>query len=472
MENLLFIHPSKKVLSKKDNLYTNESLTPSLGLASLAAYCREHNIKSEILDLRLPQYQISDVISYIEKNRPILVGISAFTGEITSAGKIAEIIKKKLPHTFIVVGGPHASAIPAETLEEFEGFDAAVVGEGENAIVEMTKVLKQKNSDDLHKINGVAIRGKSGIELTPPGEPVDVNSLPIPAWDLFELEHYNTILPVSTSRGCPYPCYFCNPNYLGRKVRVKTFDKVVDDIQYCTENYGITRFQFADATLGLLKESAVKMCDELIERGLSEKIKWDCEIRADSINEELLRRMKAAGCECIALGIETGNEQILKEVVKKKETKGQMREAVRLAKKIGLTVRCFFILGHYRETEDTIRETIKFALELNPDALSFGLMVPNPGSPIRKMAEDENSGMRILHNKWDEYNQFNYSCYELTNIPLAELRRWQSRAYFSFYMRHPVKALNMVFDRSSYNYKFKALIKIPLMLLRNKRMEI
>jgi radical SAM superfamily enzyme YgiQ (UPF0313 family) len=181
--------------------------------------------------------------------------------------------------------------------------------------------------------------------------------------------------------------------------------------------------------------------------------------------------MKAAGCKCIALGIETGNEKLLREVVKKKETKEQMREAVRLAKKVGLIVRCFFILGHYKETTDTIKETIKFALELNPDALSFGLMVPNPGSPLRKMAEQEDSGMRILHNRWDEYNQFNYSCYELTNIPLSELRRWQSKAYFSFYLRHPIKALNMVFDRSSYNYKIKTLIKMPLMLLLNKRLE-
>jgi radical SAM superfamily enzyme YgiQ (UPF0313 family) len=254
-------------------------------------------------------------------------------------------------------------------------------------------------------------------------------------------------------------------------VRVKTFNKVVDEIEYSVNHYGVGRFQFADATLSLLKGSAVKMCDELVARGLNRKIKWDCEIRADHLNEELLGKMKSAGCECVALGIETGNEQLLKKVIKKGETKEQMREAVRLAKKIGLSVRCFFILGHWGETVDTIKETIRFALELNPNALSFGLMVPNPGSPIRKIAEQGDSGMRILHNKWDEYNQFSYSCYELTNLSLSELRRWQARAYFSFYLHHPIKALNMFFDRSSYNYKINALFKIPLMLLMNKRIE-
>jgi len=408
-------------------------------------------------------------MTYVERNKPVLVGITAFTDEISSAGKVAKLIKRWLPKTVVVVGGPHASAIPVETLQEFEDFDIAVVGEGEETIVELVNVIRRKNSQSFKDIKGIAIRVNSDIKLNlPRGSVDDINTLPFPAWDLFELKYYNTLLPVSTSRGCPYYCYFCNPNYLGKKIRVKAFSKVVDEIEYCVENYGIVRFQFADATLSLLKDSAIPMCDELIKRDLNKKIEWDCEIRADSLNEELLNKMKAAGCRWVALGIETGNELILKEVVKKGETKDQMREAVKLVKKAGIRVRCFFILGHYKETVDTIKETIEFALELNPHALSFGLMVPNPGSEIRKMSEQGVGGLRILHNRWEEYNQFNFSCYELNNLPLPELRRWQSRAYFCFYMRHPLKGLKMFLDKSSYNYNIKALFVIPLMLFRNK----
>ncbi len=469
MKNVLLIHPSKRVLSKEDNLFTNESLTPSLGLASLSACCRRQNIDCTILDLRLGHRKINDIITYIEKKRPALIGITAFTDEINSAGETAKLIKKKLPETIIVVGGPHASAIPVKTLEEFIDFDVAVIGEGEETFVELVNAATQDNGNNLKDIKGTAFRTDSGILIAPSRELIDINNLPVPAWDMFELKHYNTLLPVITSRGCPYPCYFCNPNYLGKRVRVKAFDKVVDEIEYCVEKYGVTRFQFADATLSLLKNSAAKMCDELIIRGLNKKIKWDCEIRADSLNEELLAKMKAAGCGCIALGAETGNDMILEEVVKKGETKDQIRNAVKLAKKVGLLVRCFFILGHYKETVDTIKETIRFALELNPDALSFGLMVPNPGSPIREMAEQGTSGLNILHNRWMEYNQFNYSCFEVEGLPLAELKKWQAYAYFTFYLHHPLKALKMFFDRSSYNYKTKALFVIPLMLLRNIR---
>jgi radical SAM superfamily enzyme YgiQ (UPF0313 family) len=234
------------------------------------------------------------------------------------------------------------------------------------------------------------------------------------------------------------------------------------------KNYGIVKFQFADASLGLLKDSAIQMCDELIRRGLNKKISWDCETRADSLNEQLLKKKKEAGCRWVALGIETGNELILDEVVRKGETKDQMRKAVKLVKKAGIKVRCFFILGHYKETVDTIKETIKFALELNPDALSFGLMVPNPGSEIRKMAEKGVGGLRILHNRWEEYNQFNFGCYELENLSLKELKKWQSNAYFSFYVRRPLKALGLFYDRSAYNYRFSGLLKIPFMLLRNR----
>lgn len=468
MENILLIHPSKRVLLKKDNLFTNESLTPSLGLATLSAYCRQYNIDCKIVDLRLPHRKMDDITTYIEKNKPALVGITAFTDEITSAGKVAKLIKRWLPKTVVVVGGPHASAIPIETLEEFEDFDIAVVGEGEETIVELVNVIRRKATDNFKDIKGIAIRTNSGIELTPHRELIDINTIPFPAWDLFELKYYNTLLPISTSRGCPYLCYFCNPNYLGKKIRVKNIDKVVDEVECCVKNYGIVKFQFADASLGLLKDSAIQMCDELIRRGLNRKISWDCETRADSLNEQLLKKKKEAGCRWVALGIETGNELILDEVVRKGETKDQMRKAVKLVKKAGIKVRCFFILGHYKETVDTVKETIKFALELNPDALSFGLMVPNPGSEIRKMAEKGVGGLRILHNRWEEYNQFNFGCYELSNLPLSELRRWQSKAYFCFYMRHPLKAIMLFLDKSSYNYNMKALFRVPLMLLSRK----
>jgi radical SAM superfamily enzyme YgiQ (UPF0313 family) len=219
--------------------------------------------------------------------------------------------------------------------------------------------------------------------------------------------------------------------------------------------------------MGLIKDDSTALYDDLAASGLGTKVRWDCETRADAVSLELFRKMKAAGCEWVAMGVESGNERILREVVRKGETKEQIRQAAALARQAGLKLRAFFILGHHTETRQTIRETIAFALELKPDAVAFGLIVPNPGSELRAIAQMPGSGLRVLHNRWEDYQQFNYNCLEADAFPLAEMKKWQSRAYFTFYAHHPLKALSMFFSGSSYNYRFSGLIKLPFMLLRN-----
>ncbi|HQB11898.1 MAG TPA: radical SAM protein [Candidatus Omnitrophota bacterium] len=468
MTRLLLLHPSGKLLGRKDNLYTNESLVPSLGLASVAAYCRACGIETRIYDLRLENNGIEGVFERIDDLNPALVGITAFTTEITSAGVLASRIKQKYPDLQISVGGPHGTAMPQETLLEFEAFDSVACGEGEKTTAELVVATQVGGCPDLSKIPGLVYRKEGKIFSNPTREPVaDLDTLPFPAWDLFELERYNGIFPLSASRGCPYRCYFCTPNYLGKKVRVKSYQKIMEEIAWLVERFGAKRIQFTDAMMGLLKDESIQMCDELIRSGLGRKIQWDCETRADAVSLGLFQKMKEAGCEWVALGVESGNERILGEVIKKGETKDQIRVAVQLAKRAGLKVRTFFILGHYTETPETIRETIRFALELNPDAIAFGLIVPNPGSEFRKIAETKGSGFRILHNRWEDYQQFNYNCLESETFSLAELKRWQARAYFTFYTHHPIKGFFLFFAQSAYNYRLSGLLKLPLMLLRN-----
>lgn len=467
---ILLIQPSNKLLNKKDFLYTNEALTPSLGLASVASYCRQNGVNVKVIDLRLRHHSIETILASIEKETPLFIGITAFTNEIVKAAVAAAFIKAKYPHIPIIIGGPHASLIPQETLLEFKDFDIAVIGEGEITILEIVEALKVNKYDKLLDIAGIALRLKNGtLKLNPSRAPVeDINKIPFPAWDLFELSFYNKLFVISTSRGCPYSCYFCSPNYLGKKVRIKDPQRVVDEIEYLVKEFGAKNFQFADATLSLLGDKTILMCDEIIQRGLADKIEWDCETRADSLNLSLLKKMHSAGCRWVALGVETGNARILKEVVRKQETKDQIREARKLARQAGLKVRCFFILGHLTETTQTLKETINFALELNPDALSFGLLVPNPGSEVRHLAEKGGKGFRLLSNNWENYNQFSHDCLELEGLSLAELKKWRSNAYYTFYMHHPMKALGLFIEPSGYNYNLRALFKIPFMLLKQK----
>lgn len=465
MENILFIHPSKKVIHKQDTFYSREYFTPSLGIGIIAACLQQKGMKVSVIDLRLPHRNMADVLTAARHKKPLFIGITAFTNEIPAAGKIAHIIKDEQISSPVVLGGPHVTVLPEETLKEFPAIDAAVIGEGEETTPELADALQNKN--DLNNIAGIAFRRDGRVYVNEKkNSPVDINNVPSPAWELFEIQHYTGPFMISASRGCPYPCYFCTPNYLGR-ARVREPQKVVDEIERDVELFGARSFQFADATLSLLEGKTAVLCDEIMKRGLSGKIAWDCETRADKLDLELLKKMKEAGCRCIALGVESGSEGILKEVIKKGETKEEIRNAVELVKKSGISVRCFFLIGHYTETSDTIKETIQFALELNPDALSFGIVVPNPGTKLRALAEEGRGELKILHNRWEEYSQINFSCMESSNLPLNQLKYWQSRAYFTYYSRHPIKALKLFFPSSGYNYSPKGLFLAPLELLKN-----
>lgn len=467
-KNIVLIHASKKVVNKEDNLHTNESLTPSLGLAMVAASLRENGYSPVIFDLRLPHRSMKELLGYIEKENPLFVGISAFTNEIVQSAECAKVIKKKFPKIPIVVGGPHPTLMPEGTLKEFEHFDIACIGEGENMIAELAKMIEEKRAKDVKKLDNVVFRenGKIVVKLNPGVFIPDLDKLPLPAWDLFEIKNYHKIFIVSTSRGCPYRCYFCSPMYLGKKVRLRSAENVVREIEYIVKKFNAKRIQFADAALNVSVGRTEKMCDLIVEKNLSKKIEWDCETRADNLDENVLSKMKKAGCKYIAIGVESGSERLLKEVINKGETKEQIKKGVKLIKEAGIKVRCFFILGHYTETEKEIKETINFALELSPDSLSFGLLVPNPGSEVRRMAEQGAGGMKILNNNWDRYNQFDYNCYEQGNMSIEQLKKWQAKAYWTFYLHNPTKGLGLFFEESSYNYKIKSLVSLPIQLLK------
>lgn len=466
--SILLIQPSKKIFSRKDIFYRQELLSPSLGLASIYSYSVKNGIDCNIIDFRLKHIKLEYILEYIKNNNPIFVGISAFTDEIGSAGELANHIKKNFPEVIIVVGGVHVTLLSKETLEEFRNIDIVIIGEGEETTVELYRHIKQYGQIELERIKGLAFRKDGKIFITEPRPAIeDLNSLPITSFDGFEIERYSGIFAISISRGCPYRCYFCAPFYLGQKLRMKTPNRVVDEIDHLLQNYSVKRIQFADASFGIDKSIVKCICEELIRRGINKKLNWDCEARADSLDKDLLVQMKKAGCGWIALGVESGNEKILQETIKKGETKEDIRKAISLIKGIGIGLRCFFTIGHCSETEATINETIDFALELKPDAISFGLLVPYPGTEFRRLAEERKSRLKIISNNWDDYSQFNFNCCESDVLPLEKLKYWQSKAYFTFYSHYPLKIFKLLFEKSSYSYRPYTLFKIPFLLLKN-----
>jgi radical SAM superfamily enzyme YgiQ (UPF0313 family) len=153
-------------------------------------------------------------------------------------------------------------------------------------------------------------------------------------------------------------------------------------------------------------------------------------------------------------------------VINKGETKEQMKNAVKLTKEANIETRCHFIIGHAFETPQSIQKTINFAKELDPDMVSFGLMAPLPGAEIRNLADNRIGGLKMLQNDWSKYNQLNYDCMELEDIPLDQLKVWQSKAYLQFYSSKPLKAAKLLFGQQGYN--LRDLLSLLMYVIRNR----
>ena len=264
-------------------------------------------------------------------------------------------------------------------------------------------------------------------------------------------------LPILSARGCPYQCNFCYKAYPGLRNRDPV--RIIDELEYDIKRYGVTEFFFVEGTFAANKEQGLRLCDEVIKRGLNKKIGWVVETRVNVVKEELLRKMKQAGCRQVDFGVESGDEIILKNT-KKGITIEQVKRAVKLAKKVGLKAGCYFIIGHPFETKESIKKTYKLARELDADLMNVGIMIPYPGTKVREMAEKGEGNYRLICEDWSEYTKQRGGPLELTNLPLKELQKIQSREYIKYYIR-PSKLLYVI-----KNLPVKKIAKITKSLLK------
>jgi len=448
--NVLFIIPPDSEV--KDNKQIG-SIFPRIGVAYIVSYLRQHSIDVGILDCKGEKIKYDEIRKRILSYNPDIVALTAFTEEIYEAVKVCKICKEININIITVIGGPHASAIPERTLSEFPVIDVVVYGEGEQTLLEIAEL----NGRKLDNVDGIAYRNeKHNIILNKSRENIkDIDSIPFPAWDLFSLDNYRGILtdklnekinsnvlelPILSARGCPYKCNFCYKVY-GTTLRLRNPAKIVDEIEYDIKRYKANQFFFVEGTFGINKTWGVELCNEIIKRGLNNKIKWVAETRVDA-TEELLIKMKEAGCILVGFGVESGDSKIF-ENSGKGISMNQVRSAIGISKKLGFIVECFFIIGHPYETKESINKTIDFAEELDPDIFNLGIMIPYPGTEIQAMAEKGIGNYVLLSQNWSEYTKQRGGTLELKDISIDDLRKIQSRAYLRFYIR-PRRIIKML----------------------------
>ncbi len=402
--------------------------SPSLALGYIGAFLRSRGQDFDAVDAKFEKLNLADVEVRLQQQKPDVVGITAMTHEIIQASKVAEFVKVALPGALTVIGGAHATALPRETMEQFPHFDYLVFGEGEYTFYELISALQ--SNKDLTQVRGICYRLSNQINITEPRElNENLDGLPFPAWDKFPKANTYSII---ATRGCPFRCNFCM-RVLGDKVRARSPQNVVAEIQHDLEVLGAVMFNFNDETFGINKKYAYELLNLIIDKELNRTIKWCTQTRVDLADYELFRKMKDAGCFLLGFGVESGNEQIL-EASKKRISLAQATEAIKLAKNAGLKTGGYFIIGHPFETHKTARDTINFATKLNTSTVAFGIMVPYPGTEIYQMATSGQGGYKIISSSWNDFNKTIGNSLELKSLSRSELEKLELLGYLKFYL--------------------------------------
>ncbi|MBW1984963.1 MAG: radical SAM protein [Deltaproteobacteria bacterium] len=381
----------------------SETPTPPLGLAFLAAALEEIGAEVKIADFVVTPYSKDNLKLVVKGFKPHIVGVTSVTMTFDNAIKVVEDIKSIDAGILTVMGGPHVSFCAEETLKRYPDLDIVAIGEGDRTIADLADAVE--NSLSLETINGIVYRNGSDIIRTKPRKTLaDINLLPLPARHLLPLQRYRALgmaISMTTSRGCPFQCIFCvGRKMVGAKVRYREPHKVVDEIQYLA-TLGFKQINIADDLFTANKKHCIAICDEMIKRNI--KIKWTSFARVDTVSEEVLSKMKAAGCTAVSFGIESANKEILK-TIKKGITIQQVADAVHMCVKTGIDPHASFILGLPGETHETLKETLDFAQKMEEIGLSYGfhLLAPFPGTEVRE--EKEKYDLQILTDDWSQYH--------------------------------------------------------------------
>jgi radical SAM superfamily enzyme YgiQ (UPF0313 family) len=430
----------------KQAVYTE----PPLGVTYLASYLRQQfdgrELEVRLLDAAILQLDLQGVLDYVLSEEPAIVGLSTVTLTAQFAKKLIAGIKARRPGTRVVVGGHHPSALPEDLLPDA---DAVVIGEGEVTLAEL--VGAHLGGTDWSKVAGIAYSRDGQHFRTEPRPYIqDLDCVPFPARDLLPMHKYFHQYPyrtrtkfyatMVTSRGCPYNCTFCGvKNLWSRKVRYRSIENCLAEIDELHNRYQVSCVALYDDLFTVNRKRVIEFCEGLIERDYD--LKWGCFARCNTIDLELLRTMKRAGCVELQIGVESGDEAVLKGIDKDLKI-DRIREAFAVTREAGLNTKAFFMVGNPGETPETIRKTIDLAKELEPTYAMFSVLIPFPGIPTF----DEYKAKGFIKTfDWSRYNWYSDPVFETDTLSAADMVKLRRRAEVEFYLR-PRRVLKHLWD--------------------------
>ncbi|MBI4057617.1 MAG: cobalamin B12-binding domain-containing protein [Elusimicrobia bacterium] len=453
MTDILLIFPPTTVAERYGKNFIGDTGgdLPPLGISYIASYLREQGFGVGILDCPALGATFDEILEAVRHKNPRCIGISATTFAIPTSIKLSQRIRQEFPDKVIVLGGAHANAVPEHAMQNYDCFDLVVYGEGEITTRILLEELRRKdwNRDaflrdvgTLTSIQGIVFKQDGKIVKTVERPIImDLDSLPLPARDLLPVEKYiplpnqykrTPIAHMVVIRGCPFVCSFCDQAYT--TARTTSPKRVIEEMEILVQNYGVREISFWDDTMTYNKRWMTEFCERLTAAKLD--VIWSCYAAARTMNKDILKRMKESGCWNIFYGVETGHPELMKniQVDKKNVDADLVRRVVQWTKNAGIEVRGSFMIALPGETPALAQETIRFAVELDPDYAQFSITTPFPGTPLYT---------EIKQGKWGKLTTEDFSQFQAWNVVFLpegyknkeEVWEMEKKAFRQFYFR-------------------------------------
>ncbi len=410
-----------------------------LGISYIASNLIKNGYEEiKIKDYEVESYSETELLALLKAFEPQIVGISARTSSYYSAIQIVQLLKDNNIPARSVIGGHHSTALTDRVLEE-TAVDFVVRHEGEITFLELVRTLEKGGNPEEVK----------GLSFLKDGKPfhtetrsliADLDSLSFPARELLPMEKYSYSV-LLTSRGCPFPCVYCDKNISTRDVRYRSVENVLDELEEIVVKWKKDRVYFIDDHFLLNKKRFFEITDGWLKRGL--KFQWLFQARADSVDEEVLKRAKETGCIFITYGIETGDQTELDYLNKGGRcTLAQGEKAVALTKAAGISCRVHFMLGFPVSTHETIRNSIRYAKKLDAENYRFYHVVPLPNTPLWDTCVEK----KIIthHVDWSKFN-LNEPIIATNDLSLTDLQQYAGAAYIHVFKWKVLKEFSLLF---------------------------
>jgi len=385
-----------KILFIEPNISGN-TIMPSLSIAALKSFINNRTSHdARTLDLTFNKNRWKErVAGYINESKPDIVGLSVLSFNLGQSLDIAAYIKKNAK-VKIIFGGIHPTLLPEKVINHDE-VDYVCVGEGEMTLKEL-----MDNDLDFTGVKGMwAKDGKEIIKQDDRNVMDDLDALPFPDWSEFDMDKFfvvnNDHFPIMASRGCPYDCTYCSNHALkkrmkGRYVRFRHVDNVIREIQERLATYKRGTFRylfFYDDTFILNSEYVHEFCGKYREAGLHKILKWNVNVRANLVKNDMIKEMKASGCYEVRMGVESANDFLRNDIYKRNMSKEEIEQAILIIKNNGLRLRLQFMIGAPYETREMMQESFDMAKKAKADYILFPVLMPLPCTEINKICKKE-----------------------------------------------------------------------------------